>query len=295
MPICASSIPDALMALAMMALLAASPAPAWAQDNAQAAHATKPSPDAMNRLKEALAKRSPPDIPGPSKVPPLPPALQHRAFETLNRKQSAPAVEKRAQAAQQAAAKRLEAERDAMTARLYQALGIDPPKLVSAPAKSGSSDAIAGSPSAWVPVLFVSSSMPVTTLRTYARQLEQVRGILAFRGVPGGLAKIGPMARLSAEILRRDPGCEGPACVMRDVQLIVDPMLFRQHGVQVVPALAMVPGDPTQPYCERDEEAAPMAAHLVLGDAALEGMLEEYRRLGGDKEVRDAEARLSRR
>ena len=99
------------------------------------------------------------------------------------------------------------------------------------------------------------------------------------------------MAKLSAEILRHDPGCEGPACAMRDVQLIVDPLIFRQHGVSQVPALAMVPGDPALPYCEREDES-PRAAHVVYGDAALSGLLEEYARLGGKQEVRDAEARL---
>ena len=81
---------------------------------------------------------------------------------------------------------------------------------------------------------------------------------------------------------------------MRDVQVIVDPLVFRQHGVTQVPALAMVPGDPTLPYCERDE-ASPRAAHIVLGDAALSGLLEEYGRLGGKEEVRDALAHLARR
>src|SRR3546814_13401191 len=82
----------------------------------------------------------------------------------------------------------------------------------------------------WVPVLFVSSSMPISTLRNYAVQLERVHGVMAFRGVPGGLRKMGPMAKVTAQILRLDPGCEGPNCVMRNVQLIIDPVVFRQHG-----------------------------------------------------------------
>jgi hypothetical protein len=110
----------------------------------------------------------------------------------------------------------------------------------------------------------------------------------------GGLTKVAPMAKLTAEILRIDPGCDGPACAMRDVQLIVDPLLFRQHAVTRVPALTMVPGDPTLPYCER-EETSPRGSHLVLGDAALSGLLEEYARLGGKEEVRDAAARMESR
>ena len=179
-----------------------------------------------------------------------------------------------------------------MGKRLAQALGLE------APSTQAIVDAVApAAPRSWVPVLFVSSSLPITTLRNYAGQLERAHGVLAFRGMPGGLTKVGPMAKLSAEILRLDPGCEGPACAMRNVQLIIDPILFRQHGVARVPALGMLPGDPTQPYCEREEEglASAKAAHLVYGDAALTGMFEAYARLGGKEEVRDAQTRLERR
>ena len=137
----------------------------------------------------------------------------------------------------------------------------------------------------------VSSSMPIPVLRAYAAQLERARGVMAFRGMPGGLRKVGPMAKLSAQILRFDPGCEGPACAMRNVQVIIDPLVFRQHGIARVPALAMIPGDPTQPYCERESDS-PRASHVVYGDAALSGLVEEYRRIGGSMEVRHVQALL---
>ena len=109
------------------------------------------------------------------------------------------------------------------------------------------------------------------------------------------------MAKLSAEILRLDPGCDGPACAMRGVQLIVDPIVFRAAGVARVPALVMIPGDPTQPYCERDADlsatrALPKSASpIVYGDAALSGLFDEYARLGGKKEVQGAQSRLESR
>ncbi|MBA4092366.1 MAG: conjugal transfer protein TrbC [Sphingobium sp.] len=247
----------------------------------------------MDRLRKAMAKRKGTAITGPSMLPALPQDLRRRAFEGLKERLPSREMDQRARAARDAAAHRLDVEQAAMNAKIYKALGLAPPGTdpeQNVAAATGSS-----ATASWVPVLFVSSSMPVETLRTYAGQLERARGILAFRGVPGGLGRIGPMAELSARILRRDPGCEGPACAMRDVQLIVDPILFRQHGVARVPALAMVPGDPTQPYCEREDQASPPGAHLVFGDAALSGLLEEYGRIGGDKEVKDAQARLRHR
>lgn len=246
---------------------------------------------AMERVKGAVtrAKEGRVDVPDPKLPPNASEAERRRAFEGLRSRVSSPALDARARAALIAGEARMAQEREAQAKRLRQALGLEPGEM-EAVAKAGPSPAI----KAWVPVLFVSSSIPVPILRTYASQLERVHGVLAFRGMPGGLHKVGPMAKLSAEILRIDPGCEGPSCAMRGVQLIVDPIVFRQHGVSRVPALAMIPGDPTQAYCEREDES-PRARHVVYGDSALSGLFEEYARLGGDKEVRDAQALLGAR
>lgn len=246
---------------------------------------------AMERLRGAVAKAKQGSNSAKEPELPVPPAdaLRRQATEAMRRRVTAPAMEVRARQALAAGEAKMAAEREAMARRLRQALGLDAPdmaavaKAVSRPANTN-----------WVPLLFVSSSMPVSTLRTYAAQLEHVGGVLAFRGMPGGLHRVGPMAKLSAEILRLDPGCEGPACAMRNVQLIIDPIVFRQHGIARVPALGMIPGDPTQPYCERDDES-PTANHIVYGDAALSGLLEEYARLGGKEEVQHAQALLAPR
>jgi len=207
----------------------------------------------------------------------------------LRKRAPMPEIDAKARAALDAGEAKMAAERETQAKRLRQALGLEPSEM-EAIAKVGAKPAARS----WVPVLFVSSSMPVPVLRTYAAQLERVHGVLAFRGMPGGLKKVGPMAKLSAEVLRLDPGCEGPNCAMRSVQLIVDPIVFRQHGIARVPALAMIPGDPTEAYCERDDES-PRASHIVYGDSALSGLFEEYARLGGKEEVRDAQALLGAR
>lgn len=245
---------------------------------------------AMQRLEDAVtkAKRSgeaprQPVLPGPA-----PEEVRQRATEDLRRRAPVPQIEQRARAALAQGEARLAAERETMARRLRQALGLE------ADETEALAKAAAPPPSRWVPVLFVSASMPLPVLRAYAAQLERVHGVLALRGMPGGLRKVGPMAKLTAQTLRLDPGCEGPACAMRNVQVIIDPILFRQHGVAQVPALAMIPGDPTQPYCERDNES-PRSRFLVYGDSALPGLLDEFARLGGRQEVRDAQALLGAR
>jgi type-F conjugative transfer system pilin assembly protein TrbC len=244
---------------------------------------------AMNRLRDTISQRKTDAGQGPSDLPQPTEVERRRAFEALRGRAKSPAMEERARAALETGKDRFAAEREAMAKRLGQVLGLEAPDM-EAIADAGPAQATKG----WVPVLFVSSSMPTATLRTYAAQLEKARGVMAFRGMPGGMTKVAPMAKLTAETLRLDPGCEGPACVMRDVQVIVDPLVFRQHGVTRVPALAMIPGDPALPYCEREDES-PRAAHVVYGDAALSGLLEEIARLGGKEEVRDAQSRLEGR
>lgn len=300
MPMCRRSATRRALLLAelMLAPLSA-PASVWAAE--QQAGSDQPDNEnarariqdegaaALERMKRAAGKVKATSVPSP--VLPARPdaAAKRRAFEGLKARRNDPDMAKRAQADIADARERLVAERDAASRRIAQALGLEQPEQAALAGVVSP-----GMSKRWVPVLFVSSSMPIETLRTYAGQLQHAGGVMAFRGMPGGMRQVAPMAKLSAAILRRDPGCEGPACAMRDVQLIVDPLVFRQHGVARVPALAMIPGDPTLPYCERDE-ASPRSAHLVQGDAALSGLLEEYGRLGGREEVRDALAHLARR
>jgi len=245
----------------------------------------------MDRLESAVARSK--DAAGRMPDPTLPrtddPGNRRRAFEGLRNRIPAPDMEARARAAQARGQASLAAERERQAKALRQALGLEP-----AEEQALAKGAPAVTAKGWVPVLFVSSSMPISTLRNYAVQLERVHGVMAFRGVPGGLRKMGPMAKMTAQILRLDPGCEGPNCVMRDVQLIIDPVVFRQHGIAQVPALAMIPGDPTQAYCERYDDS-PRASHVVFGDSALPGMFEAYARLGGKEEVSHAQALLADR
>lgn len=279
----------------LLAGMALASTPAWAESPStkqSARSRVRAEGDAaMERMKRAVGAAKKSNLPAPA-IPARPgpdPSLLRRSFEGLARQRSDPTAMKRAAADITAAREAMAAERETASRRIAQALGLEKPE-----AKALAGAAPSSLNKGWVPVLFVSSFMPVDVLRTYAADLSRVGGVLAFRGMPGGMAKVEPMARLSAQILRLDPGCEGPDCAMRNAQIIVDPLVFREHGLTRVPALAMIPGDPAQPYCERDE-TGPRAAHIVYGDAALSGLLAEYGRLGGKEEIRDALAHLARR
>lgn len=137
-------------------------------------------------------------------------------------------------------------------------------------------------------VLFVSSSMPLPTLRAYARDLAQVGGVMAIRGGVGGLKEIQPTLSLIQSILSVKAGCQG-VCKMWGTEIVIDPMLFRLYGVNKVPALIYQPDMKIAAYCDGLEQVQ-KASGIVYGDASLMGMLDElYKETPDDtvKKLRD--------
>lgn len=118
--------------------------------------------------------------------------------------------------------------------------------------------------------LFVSSSMPLETLRTYAADLARLKSpriVMVLRGFVGGARKIGPTASFIADVLKADAECDpgGEQCAMVDVSFIVDPLLFRRAGIGQVPALGWLRG-------EKEESL------VVCGDARIGYLLEVLER-----------------
>lgn len=130
-------------------------------------------------------------------------------------------------------------------------------------------------------IIFVSSSVPLQTLRNYAKDLQKVNGLMVFRGMLGGMHSIAPTLNLIASILRVNPDCRGRGCAMRKTAVVIDPILFRQHAISKVPAAVFVEDMALQPYCERFEEVSvpQRPKHIVYGDVSVKGLAEELRRL----------------
>jgi len=136
--------------------------------------------------------------------------------------------------------------------------------------------------------LFVSSSVPLTTLRNYVADMARLndpRFVMVLRGFVGGAKRIGPTASFIADVLKADPNCElGPSgeCVLREIPFIVDPSLFRKAGIEKVPAIAFIPdshqmaGDPL----------------IVYGDASLGYALGRMARESGRKELEALASKL---
>jgi type-F conjugative transfer system pilin assembly protein TrbC len=134
--------------------------------------------------------------------------------------------------------------------------------------------------------VFISSSVPMRTLRNYARDIDRVgeKNIsFVMRGFVGGMGLFGPTAEFLREVVGDDPGCwirDPGNCRGMNVEVSVDPMLFRAFGVEAVPAIAYARGG----WLPRQDRAPPSEVetadfYMVYGDASLTEALEVVNRV----------------
>lgn len=122
--------------------------------------------------------------------------------------------------------------------------------------------------------LFVSSSMPLVTLRNYAADLARLADpniTMVMRGFVGGMKYAQPTLRLVSDIIVKDPGCKAieQRCDAHTVNINVDPLLYRKYQIRQVPALVYVSSfHETEPGgSEGLGEASPY--YVLYGDASL--------------------------
>ncbi|CSX10060.1 conjugal transfer protein TrbC [Citrobacter freundii] len=134
-------------------------------------------------------------------------------------------------------------------------------------------------------VMFVSSSMPLVTLRKYAHDLAKVGGVMVMRGTVGGISKMVETTTLTRNILVADPSCTGAKCKMWGTEMLIDPMLFRIYGVNKVPALIYQPDMHIQSYCD-GLEGVNKASTIVYGDASVRALLERINTIQPDEKIK---------
>lgn len=130
-------------------------------------------------------------------------------------------------------------------------------------------------------VLFISSSMPLATLRRYAKQLDQVNGVMVLRGGIGGIRRIQPTLQYIKNILVKDPNCQKVSCDTFQTNVLIDPKLFVQYQISKVPALIHTSADVFESYCQRKEAMTDKQSsyHVIYGDASLSAMILELAEL----------------
>ena len=139
--------------------------------------------------------------------------------------------------------------------------------------------------------LFISSSLPLQTIRNYAVSVARLGDpgiVLVMRGFIDGMTKIQPTVSFIGSVLQRDPSCnlvEGE-CEMLPVNLVVDPLLFRRYGIDRVPAAVYARGVKAEDsgLSEGDAKNTGIAeSHTIYGDASLEFIIEQFQRETGSQ------------
>lgn len=121
-------------------------------------------------------------------------------------------------------------------------------------------------------LVFISSSVPLETLRSYARDLDLLgdpRVVMVMRGFVGGMKRFKPTLDFILDVLKEDPDCDllSQECRVYNASIHIDPLLFRELQVEAVPAVAYVRGlRLSEPTCESGE----LDAWILYGDVSLE-------------------------
>ena len=94
--------------------------------------------------------------------------------------------------------------------------------------------------------LFVSSSIPVRTLRNYARDLDKLNDpnvVMVMRGFVDGMKYVKPTLYFVQKVIAEDKNCDShqTSCRAYRVNIKIDPLLFRKYGVNRVPAAVYAP------------------------------------------------------
>ena len=143
--------------------------------------------------------------------------------------------------------------------------------------------------------VFVSSSMPLSTIRNYAASVARLGDpnvAIVMRGFVEGMTKIQPTIRFIGSVLQRDPSCNPSEreCEMMPASLAVDPLLFRRYGIDRVPAVVYARGVKAEDAAlsEGDSKNTSIGEnHTVYGDASLEYLIELTQRETGSRTLAD--------
>jgi conjugal transfer pilus assembly protein TrbC len=118
------------------------------------------------------------------------------------------------------------------------------------------------------PLLFISQSIPLSTLRRYAADLEAVGGVMIMRGFVGGLSEMKPTLRFIDSIIKKRAHCTTEPCERYRTQVLVDPILFREYQIQRVPAFTIHGATILSSYCH-DTEELNTATAVAYGDTSI--------------------------
>lgn len=134
--------------------------------------------------------------------------------------------------------------------------------------------------------IFISSSVPMETLRAYASSVDRIGErniIMVMNGFVGGLKKIKPTASFIQKVVQKDPSCDPNAgrCDIFNSMVQIDPLVFSRYSIGEAPAFVYARQVKTldAEMSEGDAKNSRVNDFLVVrGDVSLAYALELFRR-----------------
>lgn len=131
--------------------------------------------------------------------------------------------------------------------------------------------------------IFISSSMPIPTLRTYALEIEQIGDkniTMVMRGFVGGIEKFAPTMKFCQQILMIDPACSINDCEGINAEIEIDPNLFRRFGIKEVPAIVYAQNvnliDPEQSAGVESNTKGQISGYRLYGAVPIDYALDKF-------------------
>ncbi len=127
-------------------------------------------------------------------------------------------------------------------------------------------------------MIFISSSIPINTLRTYVRDISSIEdpGItLIMRGFLDGMREIRPTMEFIQKILLKDEDCiaaQSEECETFTASVEIDPLKFRRFNITSVPAIVYA-----ESMGKDDKINSRPDATIIYGDIPLRYALEKIR------------------
>jgi conjugal transfer pilus assembly protein TrbC len=112
--------------------------------------------------------------------------------------------------------------------------------------------------------VFVSSSIPIETLRTYATAIDKTQDpniVMVMRGFLNGMDDINSTMNFVSRVLLKDPTCDGRNCPMFRANLEIDPLLFRRYKIEEVPSIV---------YASNVQLVTPGGSEGIEGNASVD-------------------------
>ena len=141
--------------------------------------------------------------------------------------------------------------------------------------------------------IFISSSMPASTIRNYVQDVAYLNDpniIFVLRGFVGGIKKIKPTLKFTRGIIKKDSNCI-MSCDSYNVKVQVNPLMCRRYNIDRVPAILYVQGILPREAAVLKLNNTAFPNWIIYGDASLETATEIF----ADKTKKDSMTAMNKK